>query len=912
MLLGRSTECERVDELLERTRAGKTGVLTVHGEPGIGKTALLRYAHERARGLTVIRASGTQSELELPFAALSQLLEPLVDRRHRLPAPQAAALESALALGPPVPGDAFAVAAGALGLLADAAQESPVLVIVDDVHWLDAGSGAALRFVLRRIEANGIGVLAGVRDGEPSALDGLGLPELRLEGLEHAAARALLDRWSVRRVAPGVVRRLVEATAGNPLALMELPALLGEGQLSGAEPLPDPLPVAPSLHRAFELRLAALPRTTRQALVVAAASDSGGMTSIAGALTELGLAIEMLEPAEVGGLVSLAHGLLEWRHPLLRSTVYHGASTFERRAAHAALATASTGGERAWHRATATLGQDESVASELEEAALNARLRRGHAAAAVAFERAAELSVDSDASARRALEAARDHHLAGGIERARSLTQAALRTVRDPTVRVDLQHQLGVIETWGGDSAMACDLLVEAAAAIETDAPMRAATILVDAAIACQMSGDVDRTLRIARRAYDLAPAGDASPAEIERMLLNAMILAGEARTARPRLLKLVEASLADGKPTAGSVLFAATLGQAAIWLGEHAIAHRLFDRELRAARLSGSLALMPFLLACLSDLELRVGRWHSAYALGSESVRVAEETGQRNVLCFSLVSLARVEAATGRETDCRTHAARGLELGEELGSGSIRVYAMAALGLLELGLGASEAAATRLELLAELVESLRLREPGVVQWAPDLIEAQVLCGRVDEARGTLAAFEAQAEHTENAWARAAAARARGMLAEHDFDREFEVALRASRSPFERARTELRLGERLRRARRPTDARAPLRAALATFETLGARGWAEQASAELAAAGARVRRRDALATPVPIGELTQQELRIALLVAEGATNREAATALFLSPKTVGYHLGKVYAKLGVRSRTELAHVLARG
>ena len=906
MLLGRTTECGRIDGLLERARGGESGVLVFRGDPGIGKTALLGYALEHAPGLTVLATRGVESEAELPFSALSELLEPLLGGVDRLPAPQAAALRSALALGPPVPGDAFAVVTGALNLLLEAAGERPLLVVVDDAHWLDAGSAETLLFAFRRLDADGLAVLVAVRDAEPSVFDGVGFPELRLEGLDHVAAGELLAATPAGRAAPGVALSLVEATAGNPLALLELPALLDEAQLQGRSSLPDPLPVAPSLRRAFELRLSALPSETQSALLVAASSHSDALSPVLGALGVLGLAEETLEAAERAELVSLLDRRFAWRHPLLRSTSYYRASTFERRAAHAALASVSTGVERAWHLSDATLGPDETVACALEEAATNARSRRGHVAAAIAFERASTLSSNVDDAARRALEAARDYHLAGRTERARELLRAALSSAQEPTVRADIEHQLGVIEMWGGDAAVAHELLVGAADEVEAHDPVRAAAMLTNAAIACEMAGDVNRTLAIMRRAHDLDQEGvDTGPP-----LLRALILAGQASVARPALLKLVAVKPASGSAAFDKVLLAATVGQALVWLGEHAEARRFFEREVLAARTSGSLALLPYLLSCLSELEFRLGRLQAAYANGVEATRVAEETGQLSVLSFCLATLARAEAATGREDDCRAHARRALELAGELGAGSIRVYALSALGLLELGLGRTSAALAVTQELAALVEDLALRDPGVVEWGSDLIEAQLLCGQVDAAQTSLRAFEEQARATGNAWAAAAAARSRGMLVDDGFEREFATALQGHASRFERARTELRLGERLRRERRPSDARAPLRSAHAAFELLGARGWAEQAGAELAAAGGRAKR--SVSPSTPLQSLTEQELRIALLISEGVTNREAAAALFLSPKTIGYHLGKVYEKLGVRSRTELAHLLAGG
>jgi DNA-binding CsgD family transcriptional regulator len=907
VLLGRTTECGRIDGLLERVRGGESGVLVLRGDPGIGKTALLRYARERAQGLTVVETRGVESEAEFPFSALAELLGPLLGGIDRLPAPQAAALKSALALGPPVPGDAFAVATGALRLIQDAARDSPLLVLVDDAHWLDAGSAETLLFALRRLDADGVAVLIAVRDHETNVFDEARISELRLEGLDRSAAGELLAATPASRLAAAVTDSLVVATAGNPLALLELPALLSEAQLDGQAPLPDPLPVAPSVRRAFEVKLSALPPDTQRALLVAASSQSDVLKPVLDALAVLGLDASTLEPAERAALVSLGAERLAWRHPLLRSASYYRASTFERRAVHAALASVSTGVERAWHLADAALGPDETVAHALEEAAMNARLRRGHVAAAIAFERAARLSNDSDDAARRDLEAARDYHLAGRVEQARRLLRAALSSTLIPVVQADIEHLLGVIEMWSGDAAVAHELLRAAATRVEAVDPGRAAAILMNAAIAREMAGDVNGTLATVRRAHDLAQGG----LDTEPQLLRAMTLAGQGRVARPALLKLVAAEPAVPRPpTPDSVHLVATIGQALIWLGEYAEARRLFERELLAARTSGSLSPMPYLLACLSELEFRAGRFQAAYANSVESVRVAEETGQRSVLSFCLATLARVEAATAREEDCRDHVRRALELAGELGARSIRIYALAALGLLELGLGRASAALVVLEELVELVEELGPREPGVIEWVPDLIEAQLLCGRVEEARKSLRSFEEQARSTENSWASAAAARMRGMLAETGFEPEFDAALRGQASPFERARTQLRLGARLRRERRPTDARSPLRSAHDSFQLLGAHGWAAQASAELGAAGGRPKRPHASSSTL-LHDLTEQELRIALLVAKGVTNREAAATLFLSPKTVGYHLGKVYGKLGVRSRTELAHLIAR-
>ena len=906
VLLGRTSECGHIDGLLEGARRGESSVLVLRGDPGIGKTALLCHAEASWDGLPLLTTRGVETEAELAFAALAELLEPVLDRLDRLPAPQIAALESALALRPPVPGDAFAVAAGVRNLIVEAGRTTPILLLVDDAQWLDAGSASALLFALRRLAGRVVALVA-VREAEESPFLAAGLPELEVVGLAAPAAAQLLRHATGGPSAAAVTAQLVEATAGNPLALLELPALLDEHQLAGRAPVPEPLPVAPSLRRAFSLKIEAMPEDTKRALVVAAAGAADPMPHIVAGLQRLGIRAEALEPAERAGLVSPAGDRVGWRHPLLRSTAYYGASSFERRAAHDALASVSSGAGRAWHRAAATIGPDDEVAKELEEVATDARLRRGHAAAAVAFEHAAGLSTRPEGAARRLLEAARDCHLSGHVDRARVLLRRALGVASAPTLRADLERQLGIVEMWGGDAAVAHELLLSAAGEIEGEDPARAAAMLVDAALACQMSGDVQRTLEVARRADRLEQAS----VETRPLLLNTMILAGQARAARGEMLELAKDEGSRDRSThADPILFAATVGHPLTWLGEHAEARRIFERELRAARASGTFGPMPFLLACLSELEFRVGRWHAAYEKGVEAVRIAEETGQVNVHTFAIAILARIEAATGRESECREHAAEALTLAGQIGAGSIRGYALAALGLLELGAGRTHEALGWLDQLAALTEEQCLGDPGVLEWASDLVEAQIVGGRTEAAHASLVALEAQAERTGNAWAAAAVARARGMLVGDDFEEEFARARRGHVSPFERARTELRLGERLRRERRPSEARTPLRSALGTFESLGASGWAAQARAELAAAGERSKHPKATVRAA-LGALTEQELRIALLIAEGVTNREAAAALYLSPKTIGYHLGKVYAKLGVRSRTELAHLLTR-
>jgi DNA-binding CsgD family transcriptional regulator len=909
VLIGRGAESRRIAGLIDDARSGRGGVLVIRGEPGIGKSALLAHAVASAEGMRVLSARGIESEAELPFSALHELLAPVLDRLDGIPGPQAEALAGALALGPAVPGDRLAVAAGTASVLLAAVAEGPLMLVVDDAHWLDSSSAEALLFAARRAQSEGVAVFFSVRDDEQSAVDDAGLPTLTLRGLDPRSARTLLESRA-GELAASVAERLVEQTQGNPLALTEIPSELSAAQLAGAEPLPEPLPAGVGMARAFRRRIDQLPAAAARALLVAAAADSEDLDSVRRALSAAGLDTAALEPAEQSGLIETSGGRLTWRHPLVRSAVYHGATASQRRAAHRVSALAfEDAGRRAWHLAAAAEGRDDDVAALLEQAAWDARKRRAHAAAADAFERAAELTNDSEERARRLLDAASDLQIVGRFERAQSALEQAERIAADPILQASIQHLRGTIEMWGGNRVRAHVLLLEAAERLEHVDPARAAAVLIDAALAHQMDGDVPAMMAAARRAESFARRGGVGGSvDVVPLLINSRILAGEARAVRGELHRRLR-RYAEADEAGKDLHLPVWLGHALTWLDDYDDARRLFEREVQLARSNGSLGLVPFSLACLAEIDFRVGRWDACYAGASEAVRLAEETAQYNLLSFCLVTLARIEATRGNVRACRTHLKEAVDLADRLGIGSVHVYALSVSGLLELGLGRVDEAVATLERLAALADRLGVVEPGVVQWRPDLVEAYVLAGRTDDARRTLAVLEEQAELTDRLWARAAAERCRGMLDEEfegAFDRSLDLHDRLP-MPFERARTQLRLGARLRRAKQATRAREPLRAALEVFETLGAVPWARQARTELAATGER-RRRPAEATP---RELTPQELSIALLVAEGATNREAAAALFLSPKTVGYHLGKVYEKLGINSRAQLAALVAR-
>jgi DNA-binding CsgD family transcriptional regulator/tetratricopeptide (TPR) repeat protein len=916
VLVGRDEERRRIDSLIAAAREGRGQVLVLLGEAGIGKSALLRYAESQAAGFTMLRASGTESESELAFAGLADLLRPLLGELDVLPAPQAVALGSALALGPSVPGDRFAVGTATLGLLSRAAEAAPVAALVEDAHWLDQPSLAALLFVARRLQAEDVLMIFSAREEEGPAATFDGLGTLCVRGLDTPAASRLLA-LAAEPMSASVAARVRAAASGNPLALLEMPTMLTDAQRSGTEAIDEPLAVGPGLARAYQRHVATLSDEAQAGLLVAAVSDRDDLEPVTRAMRRMGLGQPALEEAEDAGFVALGAGRLIWRHPLVRAAVHHGASPSARRSAHRALAEALEGqGEadrQAWHLAAAALGNDEAAAQALERSGVSARLRRGSAAAARAFERAASLSVEPEDRARRLHEAALDLLSTAEPGRAGQLLAEALGLTKDALRRADIQRARALADLFRGPAEVNIETLTTEADLVEPLDPERATLMRGDACVACTMTGNVRKTLDLAARTLETARrVGPQAIALSECMLANGLILAGKTGDARSHLVAARDVFKRDGLPPAPFLVqLIQALGHSAMWLEEYDEARRFLNEVVRSARDQSAAGGLAFPLSCLSEIEYRTGRWTDAYALATESERIATEAGERNELSFSLVCLARIEAASGRENECRAHVLQALDISRELGSGSIEVYARATLGLLELGLGHPDRAVLHLESLARLVERFQLADPNVVQWASDFVEALVRAGYTAAAQAALLTFERQALATEHRWALGESARCRGLLADDaHFEECFAEALHwfgGDAAVFERDRTLLCLGERRRRARHIGQAREALVAALAGFEQLGAQPWIKRTRRELRAAGARL----GPLTEQPIQRLTPQELQVALAVTAGATNREAAASLFLSPKTVDFHLGKVYRKLDVRSRSELAAFMTR-
>ena len=851
---------------------GRSGVLALVGEPGIGKTALVEYAAERAEGMRVLRARGIESEAEVPFAGLLELLRPALTAIDRIPAPQAAALSGALALAPATAQDRFAVGAATLSLLAAHADEGPLALLVDDAQWLDGSSAEALLFAVRRLVADPIAVVITVRDEEPSLLDGADLPTMRLEGLDHEAAVKLL---AGEPVPPEAAERLYRATGGNPLALLELAP---EAERLAAEPLDAPVPLSTSIAQAFLRRAGLLPDETRRALLLAAASDSGELGVLARAAKSFGTDMSDLAPAEGAGLVTLREGAVEFRHQLVRSAVYGGAPAQERRDAHRALAGALPDRDidrRAWHLAAAAVGPDNTASAALEHAGARARERSAYSAAAAAYERAARLAPEDDDRGRLLFEAADAAWLAGLADRATALLAEAAPLASDDALAAQIEHLHGHVTLRSGRVMEGHARLVAAADRFADIDRERAVVMLAEATHGCSYAGNSAVMLRTGSRAAELAEGG--SPRAVFFGALAhgmSLIFAGQGEAGAVALRRAI--AIFDGsQELRDDPRLLAWSTMAPIWLREADLGRELIRRAADAARVQGAIGVMPYVLQHVARDEAVSDRWASAAAGYDEAIRLAREWGQWTEVATALAGLAWLEAREGKEESCRAHAAEAREICGSLGLQYVEGWTLSALGDLELGLGRPAAAAEHFEELTELRRSTGIADVDMSP-APELVDIYLRLGRPDDARAVAEAHAVEADEKGQPWALARAARCRGQLGPDDeLDEHFTEALRLhERTPdvFETARTRLAYGARLRRARQRVRAREELRAALELFDHLGASPWAELASAELAATGETARRRDA----ATLDDLTPQELQIALLLADGKTTREAA------------------------------------
>ncbi|HEU4657757.1 MAG TPA: AAA family ATPase [Capillimicrobium sp.] len=901
-LVGRDPELAALRERIEATGAGRGFAVVVEGEPGIGKTALLdAVAAAAPPGHRVLRASAAEPERSLPFSALAALVEPLVEARAALPAAQAHALTAALEVGPAGAPDRFAVVAALVGLLRAGASGGPLVAIVDDLHWIDDASREAIVFAARRAGDLGVGFVLAAR---PAAAPP-GVERLTLDPLPDGSARALLRRADATLPA-SVAGDVVAAAGGNPLALLTLPALMTEEQRAGRAPIDLALEPGGRLDAAFTRQLLALPGASRQALAVAAAMERGPAAWLLAALEELGLEEDALADAEALGALRLDAGELTFRHAVLRAAAYQAADAEERRAAHRALAaTTDDARRRAWHLAAAVQHGGEAVAAALEAAARAARAVGGHAEAAAAFARAGALSPDAAAGARREVEAARDLAVVGRAHQALALLEGAEERV-GPDERAGVARLLGSLRLRGGDPAGAhATLGAEAARRMAADDPGTATELLLEAVVALTMTGDdAERAATLAR--LDRAARRAGGDIRVAAAATVAQDLVARGREAEGRLrLEALSPELEHLDPVAYTEPIALT-AQAWLWIGDHARAQQLIDPVLARVEEAGAIGRLPYPLSVRAQLELRRGRWSAALRQADEAARLAVDLGQSTMASFILTVLARAEAGRGDVDAARRHVAEAADHAERGGARGHLLYADAALGFVELAAGRPGEAIAPLERAAAAADAAGYRHPGLTMSAGDLVEALLAKGLRDDADARTAGLVTRAATTGSAWGQAVAARCQLLL---DDDAAIdEHAARARRChealdmPFERARTELAIGDRLRRARRRADARAPLQRAVAMFGQLGALPWQRRALELLEAAGEPARQSS-------LAGLTDEERRVAVLVSRGLSNLEIAEALFVSRKTIERRLTVIFSKLGVRTRTALARLV---
>jgi DNA-binding CsgD family transcriptional regulator len=906
VLRGRRNQCEVLDRQLQRVRAGESSVLVVRGEAGVGKTALLEYVAERASGCRIARVAGVESEMELAFAGLHQLCAPMLDGLGGLPSPQRDALRVAFGLQDGAAPDRFLVALAVLSLLAEAAEVEPLVCLVDDAQWLDRACAQTLAFVARRLLAERIAMVFAVR--EPANVSELsGLPELVVGGLADGDARSLLAAAMPGRLDERVRDQIVAETRGNPLALLELPRGLTSAELAGGFGLPDARPVASRVEEAFVQRVRSLPPETQRLLLVAAAEPVGDVSLLWRAAERLGLRGDAGRPAEAAGLIDLGIRV-RFRHPLMRSAAYRAADFRDRQDVHRALAEATDPetdpDRRAWHRAHAASGPDEAVAGELERSADRAQARGGVAAAAAFLARAAELTPDPARRGQRAVAAAQAKFDAAASDEALELLATAELTPLDELQRARLERlraEIVFARTRGSDAPA---LLLGAARRLEPlDAAMARETHLEAMAAAMYAGRLGDKPgVRETAEAAQAAPAAPQPPRAIDLLLdgLATRFIEGYSAGVPP-LRKAVGAF--------GRVEELSALDVRWLWLACR-LSQDLWDDELwyllatgglRVARETGALRVLPIAATYRASLHVHAGAFGVASSLIEEADAIVEATDMAPLKYASLM----LAAWRGNEAEAlELFDAGRLEAtarGEGLGLGLLEW----ATALLYNGLGRYA------EALAAAERGCEQDDVGLLAWTlVELIEAGVRSGATDATSAALDRLSARTQASGTDWALGIEAGSRALLSDgpdaEPLYREAVERLARSRGVVHLARAQLLFGEWLRRENRRVDAREQLRAAHDTFSRIGAEAFAERARRELQATGETARTR----TVETLDVLTPQEAQIARMASDRQTNPEIGAKLFISPRTVEYHLRKVFTKLGVSSRKELRAALA--
>ena len=903
-LTGRLSEREVLDRFVAGVRAGEGRALVVRGEPGVGKTALLDYLAGQASGCLVARAAGVQSEMELAFAGLHQLCAPMLDHAKSLPGPQREALRTAFGLSAGPPPDRFLVGLAVLGLLSETAAKRPLVCVVDDQQWLDHASAQALGFAARRLAADPVGLVFAARvPGEDVA----GLPELVVEGLAASDARSLLESVLTGLTGPLDARvrdRIIADTHGNPLALLELTRGLTPAQLMGGFGVHSASPLDGQIEESFGRQLAALPAQTRRLMQLAAADPSGDPVLVWRAAGRLAIGAGAAGPAAEAGLAEFG-ARVRFRHPLVRSAAYRSASLQTRQELHGALAEATDPvadpDRRAWHRAQAAPGPDEEVAAELEQCAGRAQRRGGLAAAAAFLERSAGLTLDPARRARRALAAAQARHRAGAPDAALGLLATAQAGPLDELQRARgdlLRAQIAFALSHGRDAP---PLMLSAAKRLEAlDAGLARETYL-EAFTAALFVG------RLSPAVGDVARAARMAPAPLVQARAPDLLLDG--------LALLVTEGYAAGTPALRRALLAvrsqdivAEEGLSWLWLAERAAMgvwddetwHILASRHVKLARDAGALSELPLAVRSRILLHAHAGELELGAALIAEAQVVADATGSQ-LAPYGAMGIAAFRGREAEVTELIQATMDGVTSRGE-GRGVTSQYAAA---LLYNGLGHYDKALAAAELVCEYDDI------GVLGWElAELVEAAVRSGQPARASGALERLSETTRASGTDWALGTEARSRALLSEgrtaESCYREAIERLGRTRMRPAVARAHLLYGEWLRRENRRRDARAELRTAHGLFTTMGIEAFAERARHELLATGDTVRKR-AVQTA---SELTAQEAHIARLAVGGRTNVEIGAQLFLSTRTVEWHLGKVYTKLGVGSRRELPQAMA--
>jgi len=908
---GREAEQAAIGDLLSSARQGAGSSLALLGEAGSGKSTLLADTRRRAAAdeMTVVTTSGIESEAPLAFAALQRLLQPLMSRLEGVATPQAHALRVAFGEEAGEAGDRFLVFMGALSLVAAAAEESPVLAVVDDAHWLDEASAAALHFIARRISVEPIALLWAAREDDPRRFDPADLPVVRLAGLGLSEVSAILAEETGAEVAPEVSALLLANTGGNPLAIRELPSVLTHHQLAGDAPLPPRLPVTERVERVFLDRARRLSDEAQLLLLLIAADDSARLATLVQAADSLGVDGNALSEVERSGLVTVADHHVTLRHPLVRSAIYSGAPSSERRRAHAALATVLTLEEdadrRAWHRSSSVVEPDESVVAELVGAAERAERRGGYEAASSAWERAAELSSDSTPRARYLFAASMATWISANPDRARDLVDRAISETTDPALLAVARRLRARVEWNTGSVKLAQRMLLEAAVDAADHDPVLARELATEGVSIAVWGGDPD--FDIDAIALVPTPADDAPARErtYHHMLLGLdRVVAGDYAAAVPPMRRAFAAH--EGLPEDYDLLPGLSVGS--MHVGEFDRSEVYMNRLLSRARDDGGVVMVLYALTRLAMIHLVSGRWTDAVSEATEAVSLGEVTGH-HVLADTPRAILLLLAALRGEDDAFQDLAPRLDAATSRGSVGILDVVMRDVVHWAHGVHLASNPTSAFHRYAQMSHDVPRRMAGIYR-----IEAAVRAGQTEAGRLWVDHFIMFAGATGLPWAGAIAEHGEALLAEpSDAETHFLRALelhdetaRGDRPgrPFNRARTELAYGEFLRRARRRVDARPHLRAALEVFEGLRAASWSERAAQELRASGETVRKRD------DGGEarLTPQERQVAQLVRKGLSNKDVAAQLFVSPRTVDFHLRNVFTKTGVASRGELVGV----